>query len=172
MTTEIVKCGAGDLDTIREVGIGTYIETFDAHNPPEIMQAYLESAFAPEKLAGELSEPLSEFYLIRKDGEPAGYLKVNTGSAQTEDMGEDALEVERIYIRSAFKRMGLGRHLMDLAIELAGEHGKSKIWLGVWEHNSDAIKFYEKTGFVQTGAHSFFMGTDEQRDLIMTKRLT
>ncbi|MET3574297.1 GNAT family N-acetyltransferase [Bhargavaea ullalensis] len=171
MKAEIVKCGAEDLEAIRAVGIDTYEETFGAHNPQEIMRAYIETAFAPEKLAAELAEPQSEFFLVFAEGEAAGYLKVNTGTAQTEKMGKDAMEVERIYIRSKFKGRGLGRQLMDLAVKLAGERGKTRLWLGVWEHNPDAIRFYEKSGFVQTGSHSFFMGTDEQRDLVMTKRL-
>ena len=35
------------------------------------------------------------------------------------------------------------------------EHNKKKIWLGVWEKNENAIAFYKKMGFVQTGVHSF-----------------
>lgn len=89
----------------------------------------------------------------------------------TEEMGADSLEVERIYIRPAFKRRGLGKYLIDKAIEIARAQGKQLIWLGVWEHNVNAIAFYEKMGFVRTGAHSFFMGEDEQTDFIMTKKL-
>ena len=51
------------------------------------------------------------------------------------------------------------------------ERNKEKIWLGVWEKNENAIAFYKKMGFVQTGAHSFYMGDEEQMDFIMTKTL-
>ncbi|WP_039790739.1 GNAT family acetyltransferase, partial [Paenibacillus riograndensis] len=40
--------------------------------------------------------------------------------------------------------------------------------LGVWEKNENAIAFYKKMGFVQTGSHSFYMGDEEQIDIIMT----
>ena len=56
-------------------------------------------------------------------------------------------------------------------MEIAMERKKKKIWLGVWEKNENAIAFYNKKGFVQTGAHSFYMGDEEQVDLIMTKTL-
>lgn len=38
----------------------------------------------------------------------------------------------------------------------------------------DLLKLQEikKMGFVQTGAHSFYMGDEEQIDMIMTKTLT
>ena len=37
--------------------------------------------------------------------------------------------------------------------------------------NTKAIDFYQRIGFFQTGTHSFYMGEDEQTDLIMTKVL-
>lgn len=62
-------------------------------------------------------------------------------------------------------------YLLNKAIEIAMEFNKKKIWLGVWEKNENAIAFYEKMGFVQTGSHSFYMGNEEQVDFIMTKIL-
>lgn len=56
---------------------------------------------------------------------------------------------------------------MDIATNL----NKKKIWLGVWGKNENAIAFYKKMGFVQTGVHSFYMGDEEQTDFIMTKIL-
>lgn len=56
-------------------------------------------------------------------------------------------------------------------MEIAKEGNKKKIWLGVWERNENAIAFYQKMGFVQTGSHSFYMSDEEQVDFIMTKTL-
>lgn len=99
----------------------------------------------------------------------AGYLKVNIDGAQTEKMGNESLEIERIYIRSKFQKHGLGKYLLNTAMEIAIERNKKKIWLGVWEKNENALAFYKKMGFVQAGAHSFYMGDEEQIDFIMTK---
>lgn len=86
-------------------------------------------------------------------------------------MGDELLEIERIYIRNKFQKHGLGKCLLNKAMELALEYKKTKIWLGVWEKNENAIAFYRKKGFVQTGSHSFYMGDEEQVDFIMTKTL-
>lgn len=85
--------------------------------------------------------------------------------------GEDSLEIERIYIRAKFQKLGLGKYLINKAIEIAVEQEKNKIWLGVWEKNENAIAFYKKLGFVQAGSHSFHMGDEEQIDFIMIKSL-
>ena len=45
------------------------------------------------------------------------------------------------------------------------------IWLGVWEHNVSAIRFYERNQFQLFGKHSFILGSDEQTDLLMELHL-
>ncbi|MDO3409884.1 GNAT family N-acetyltransferase [Saccharibacillus sp. CPCC 101409] len=171
MTIEIVPCGLKDLHELREISIETFRDTFADRNSPENMREYLDKAFAARQLESELSEPHSQFFFILVDKAPAGLLKLNTGEAQSENMGEDALEIERIYIGRRFQKQGLGRYLMNKALETAAAERKTKIWLGVWEQNENALAFYRKMGFVQTGAHSFWMGDDEQTDLILTKTL-
>lgn len=168
---KIHKCTLADLEALREMSIETFTDTFGADNTEEDLTTYLERAYHPEKLILELKNPESFFYFIYWENYLAGYLKLNTGTAQTEEMPLQALEVERIYVRSAFKRRGLGRQLIDFAIEQAQTMNKDSIWLGVWEHNYNALAFYQSLGFEKTGAHSFFMGEDEQTDYVMTKRL-
>lgn len=165
------KCNLQDLEALREISIETFSDTFAADNTEEDLVTYLERAYSKEQLLSELKNPDSFFYFIYLDGNLAGYLKLNTDLAQTEEMGAEALEVERVYVRTAFKRRGLGKQLIDFAIETARESNKRAIWLGVWEHNDKALAFYKSLGFEQTGTHSFFMGDDEQTDFVMTKRL-
>ncbi len=171
MTIKIKKCTFEDLGLLQEISVETFNETFKNQNSPENMKAYLEKAFNLKHLEKELSNISSEFYFIYSNEEIAGYLKLNTIDAQTEIMGSDSLEIERIYIRKKLHKQGLGKYLINKAIEIAIERNTEKIWLGVWEKNESAITFYKKLGFVQTGAHSFYMGDEEQRDFIMTKTL-
>ena len=171
MTINMKKCTLEDLSRLQEISYETFNETFKEQNSPENMEAYLEKAFNRKQLETELSQRSSQFYFVEIEGETAGYLKVNTDEAQTEEMGDEALEIERIYIRSPFQKQGLGKYLFNKALEVAMEQNKKKIWLGVWEKNEKAIAFYKKMGFVQTGAHSFYMGDEEQTDFIMAKIL-
>ena len=171
MTINIKKCTFEDLGLLQEISVETFNETFKNQNSHENMKAYLERAFTFTQLEKELSNISSEFYFIYSNEEVAGYLKVNVNDAQSEKMGDDSLEIERIYIRGTFHKKGFGKYLITKAAELALERNKAKIWLGVWENNERAITFYKKMGFVQTGAHSFYMGEEEQIDFIMTKTL-
>jgi ribosomal protein S18 acetylase RimI-like enzyme len=156
---------------IQEIGCETYNETFQLFNTPENMEAYLEKAFNIEQLKKELSNVYSDFFLVYLNEELAGYLKVNVNEAQTDNIGSEALEIERIYIRNKFQRQGLGKILINKGIELAKEQNKKQVWLGVWEKNERAINFYTKMGFLKNGAHAFYMGDEKQTDFIMVKTL-
>lgn len=171
MAIHIKKCTLEDVHTLQEVGRETFNETFKHQNSPENMEVYLKRAFSLEQLEKELGNRSSQFFLIYFNHEVAGYLKLNMDDAQSEEMGHDSLEIERIYIKSEFQKQGLGKYLFNQAVEIADKHKKSKLWLGVWEKNANAIAFYERLGFIQTGTHSFSMGDEEQNDFIMTKTL-
>ncbi|MCF7753888.1 GNAT family N-acetyltransferase [Paenibacillus xylanexedens] len=171
MTIRIGICTIEQVCELQEISYETFNETFKAQNSPENMKAYLEKAFNREQLETELSIADSQFLFIYVDNQIAGYMKVNINDAQSEKMGEESLEIERVYIKKEFQKHGLGKVLLHKAIEMAAEHHKTNIWLGVWEKNENAIAFYEKMGFVQTGAHAFYMGDEEQIDLIMTKKI-
>ncbi|AZV43377.1 GNAT family acetyltransferase [Peribacillus asahii] len=171
MTINIKKCTIEDLCILQEINYETFNETFKQQNSPENMKVYLERAFNLKQLEKELSNTSSEFFFVYFNDEVAGYLKVNINDAQSEEMSDELLEIERIYIKNKFQKHGLGKYLLNKAMEIAMERNKKKIWLGVWEKNENAIAFYKKMGFAQTGSHSFYMGDEEQMDFIMTKTL-
>ena len=171
MMMTIKKGSLEDSRELQTISIETFTETFKDQNSPEHLNAYLERAYNLNQLEQELADLSSHFFFVYFNQEVAGYLKVNADNAQTEAMGSDSLEVERIYVKKKFQKHGLGKLLLNEAIAIALKQKKKKIWLGVWEENGNAIAFYQKKGFAQTGSHSFYMGDDEQIDLIMTKTL-
>jgi ribosomal protein S18 acetylase RimI-like enzyme len=100
-----------------------------------------------------------------------GYMKINFGASQSDLQDFEALELERIYVDSNQLGKGIGQLLLDKAIEIARKAGLIYIWLGVWEHNLKARRFYTKNGFVQFDQHIFTLGNDDQTDLLLKKIL-
>lgn len=165
------QCTLDNFDVLRQLSIRTYYETFTHLNTAEDMEAYLKDAFNVDKLCSELNDMNSEFYSLYYNEKLAGYLKLNEAPSQTDINDKASLEIERIYISSEFQGEGLGRYLMEQAINMAIERNKQYTWLGVWEKNEKAINFYQKNGFYKIGTHSFVMGNDVQTDFIMRKDL-
>ena len=160
-----------DLEKLQKIGRATFEETFSESNSEENMKSYLEEGFSKEKLTAELIATDSESYFALLNEEVIGYLKVNFGASQTELKDNKALEIERIYVSKAFHGKSVGQLLYDKAIEIAKEKGSEYIWLGVWEENPRAIRFYKKNGFVEFDKHIFKLGDDEQTDIMMKLQL-
>lgn len=156
-----------DLKTLQEISKLTFQEAFADSNTAEDMHQYLTTNFSLDKLTNELSEAGSRFFIALDGLRAVGYLKVNAGIAQTDLKETDSLEIERIYVLNAYYGKKVGQLLYEKAVEVAEESGKTSIWLGVWEENPRAIRFYEKNGFVAFGSHVFKMGSDEQTDILM-----
>ncbi|WP_425394610.1 GNAT family N-acetyltransferase [Chryseobacterium indologenes] len=147
-----------DLETLQNIGIQTFTETFAEDNTEEAMKKYLEESFNTEKIKAELNNPDSFFYIAWEEDNPVGYLKVNSGKAQTELQDETSLEIERIYVKKSHHGKKVGQLLYNQALETAKQLGKSYLWLGVWEENLRALQFYRKNGFVEFDKHIFRLG--------------
>ena len=158
-----------DVLILRGIARDTFTETFSEANKAEDMERYLTENFSEEQLARELSNPNSFFYVAEVNGHVVGYLKLNTARAQTEPQAANALEIERIYVLGSYHGGGVGQALYHHAMSVAEDRKASYVWLGVWEHNHRALRFYEKNGFIAFGTHIFQLGNDQQTDILMKK---
>ena len=164
---EIQKASLTDVLALQKLGRQTFYETFRDTNSEENMTQYLEEGFATEKLTKELADPNSQFYMAYLNKEAIGYLKVNFGASQTEMNDNHSLEIERIYVLKDFLGKNVGQLLFQKAMTIATENKVDYVWLGVWEENHRALRFYEKNGFTAFDKHIFKLGNDEQTDIMM-----
>ena len=164
---EIKRATIDDLDQLQKIGRITFSETFSSVNTEENMNKYLNEEFSVQKLSGELQDKHAEFYFALLDGAVIGYLKINFGASQTELKDDKAVEIERIYVLNAFHGKKIGQLLYDKAIQISKEKNAEYVWLGVWEENLKAIRFYTKNGFVVFDKHIFKLGNEEQTDFMM-----
>ncbi|WP_229728788.1 GNAT family N-acetyltransferase [Hymenobacter glacieicola] len=167
----ITQATLQDVEHLQRIGRQTFFETFAASNSAENMHAYLEEGFSLDKLTAELRNPHSAFYLAKLDNIVVGYVKVNTDLAQTEPQEANALEIERIYVLEEYHGKKVGQLLYEQAMQLATQAQADYVWLGVWEENPRAIRFYQKNGFTEFGKHVFVLGDDEQTDILMKRPL-
>lgn len=163
----IRKCTLEDKEKVKYISERTFCETFAQENTAEDMASYLKENFSAEQIESEIRNDGSIFFIVENNEEVMAYMKVNYDKAQTESIYTNTLEVQRIYILEKYKGKGIGKALIGKAKELAKDNNLSYIWLGVWENNFSAIKFYEKQGFKKFASHVFKLGDDEQIDNLM-----
>lgn len=162
-----------DAEIIREVAYTTFWDAFHDHpaNAPHDLAAYMQNAFNDERVMAELSDPDNIFLIAEIEGEPAGYARLVKNSTEEGIAAENPIELNRLYSHQKFLGKGVGQALMDACFERALDAGADVIWLGVWEFNPRAQRFYEKNGFEYIGKHVFQFGSDPQTDLLMQKEI-
>ena len=161
-----------DAELIADISRQTFYDTFAADNTEEDMAKFLNEQFTKGRLMLEVGSPENIFLLAYCDGEVAGYLKLREGKKLVQLQGAAAMEIARIYVVKEFLGKGVGKQLMQAAIDLAKQKEKEVIWLGVWERNQRAIAFYSSWGFQKFGEVNFLLGDDLQRDWLMKKTLS
>lgn len=166
-----------DRDDLLRLSINSFRDTFADENNTSDINQYLKETFSPSQMEAELKDSRNTFLLaFSEDSAGAGtalvgYSKLHTGTPEKEITGLAPIEISRLYLDSAFIGQGLGSKLMQACLDEAKKQGCQTVWLGVWEHNTRALRFYQRWGFEAVGTHAFQMGTDAQTDFIMQRAL-
>jgi ribosomal protein S18 acetylase RimI-like enzyme len=160
-----------DAGALARFGERTFRHTFAPDNSAADMDAYCADAFGEALQRAEIDDPSLATLLVETEGRIVGYAQFGPGTEPDCVVERPAWELRRLYVEPDLKGAGLARLLMDEVIAGAARGGAAALWLGVWERNPRAIRFYEKNGFSVAGDHVFQLGSDPQRDLIMVRRL-
>lgn len=150
----------------------TFEDTFAESNTPDDMALYLSRSFSQEKQAAELRDPNVTFLVAEINDTAVGFANLKANSMCDEITSTIPMELERIYAVQEYIGKGVGAELMKASLKEAQEGGFNCLWLGVWDKNEKAIKFYERWGFKKTGLHPFVLGKDLQNDFIMELSFT
>jgi GNAT superfamily N-acetyltransferase len=162
-----------DAKRLTDLAYTTFWDAFADHpkNAPDDLAHYMRQAFSLEQITAELAEPNSIFLLAEIGGELAGYAKLILDHSEPGITAERPIELNRLYSQQKYLGQGVGQRLMDACFDLAKERRFDTIWLGVWEFNPRAQRFYEKNGFHVVGKHTFVLGADPQTDLLMQRNV-
>ncbi len=109
----------------------------------------------------ELACSFSIFLVARVDEEIAAYIVAWRVTGE--------LQINSIAVKSKFRKMGLGKTLIDEAVKFCSDYKPEKIILEVAEKNTQAILFYLKNGFIKSGLRKNFYINDNA--ILMEKKL-
>lgn len=91
-------------------------------------------------------QPAAEVLIAEVDGEPAGFaLYLHNFSTF---LGKRGLYLEDLFVRPAFRGLGLGRHLMAMLARIAVQRDCGRFEWSVLDWNAPAIGFYRTLGAV------------------------
>lgn len=171
MTAAIRAAGVADAPWLAALAERTFRETYAAENTPENMERYVAEHFGAARQAHELDDPALRTLVAEVNGAAAGYAQLAWSPAPPCVVGAKPIEITRFYVDRPWHGTGLAQSLMAALLRDAAAAGAGTAWLGVWERNPRAIAFYRKSGFIEVGTHTFLLGADPQRDLVLARSL-
>jgi diamine N-acetyltransferase len=137
-------------------GYEAYYRQDDSHN----LAGYITETSAPEKIRAEVADPNCTFFIIFDQGKAVGFAKMRRDSVHESVTSGNAIELQRIYIIEHVYGTGAGEFLFKHCIAYARAEGFETLWLGVWEQNARARRFYEKHGLRRVGTLDFPYGSE------------
>ena len=166
MDITIRRVTIDDVEVLSSISKQSFYDTFTGTCSDEDMQSFQEQYFSPGQWKTELNNTHQFCFFAEKNGVPVAYLQFMEDYSGFPFMKKwKALELKRIYVLQEYHGKGIAQKLMDHILTYATENNYAVVWLGVWEHNLRAQKFYEKYGFVNSGyTHDFPIGNTPQTD--------
>lgn len=162
----IRRATTADASLLSSLSEITFFDTFKDTCTHEDMLGFIKDNFSVGQLEKELQDDDDYYFIAFVNEIPVAYLRIKEDVSGVEIIKRHkAIELKRIYVLKEYHLQKIGAALMNFALNFATENNYELIWLGVWEFNERAKAFYEKFGFIDSGAtHPFPIGNTPQTD--------
>lgn len=141
-----------DADAMVELTAGGWRQAYRGMVPDAYIENLPIAGWRHDISSGLRKPRLDAFSLIAEvDGATAGYCFV-AAPGRDEPAGSKHAELVALYVDQAYWRQGVGRRLLERALERARELGYRDLELWTFDANERAKSFYEATGWEADGA--------------------
>lgn len=111
------------------------------HSVPKVGTAYADPSL--NFMFENYSEEKSAYFIVEKEGKLIG----GAGIAPLENGPTEICELQKMYLLSDARGLGVGAKLMEVCLEKARQLGFKKCYLETVDYLKDAQKLYKKSGF-------------------------
>ncbi len=150
MNLEILEIGDDQLPAIRELAIRIWPGVFNSMVPPAQVDYMLANHYNIEALK-EARRKGEIFHLVKLDGQVIGYITLT-------DFGDKTGKLNKIYLDSNIRGLGLGRKLLEFARDWGIKHGLERLKLNVNKANQRAMKVYQAAGWTPYSQETIDIG--------------
>lgn len=154
-----------DLRPLADLAAKTFTDTFGHLYHTDDLKAHLEKAFSLPFFEDSLEK--DHILIAEEQGQIAGYAKFGDVGLPIDHDPQADQELHRLYIDKPYLGKGIAPLLMTEMMKIPSMQQAKTIYLGVWENNSRAQKFYQKYGFEKIGEYDYPVGNHIDREWIM-----
>jgi len=171
MNLDIRPATLDDVPGLAALKRETFRETFVDDGfaipyPPADVAVFEAASYSEEKVRAEIDDRAHATWVASLDGRLIGYAHVGPCKLPHPEATAAMGELYQLYVRGEAQGLGLGKRLLDIALDHLAATRPGPLWLGVWAGNERAQAVYVKRGFAKVGAYSFFVGEWRDEDHI------
>jgi len=142
---ELENCPIGRLDDLVKLSREAYIDNY-RHIWTDSGANYLEKNFTKEVLEIDFLDTNIFYFFVCNDDEQIGFVKLHINWAVKDYPSEEAIYLERLYLKKAFCGRGIGSEVMQKLFKISESYSKKAIWLRAMP-STPAVRFYSRLGF-------------------------
>ena len=146
-----IKSDASSLAALSiEVWLGTYLRRGIAG----FFADFVLSEFTTLRFEAMMEDDTEWLYVSQNDEGIDGYIRVTTG-VTTAPEGCGPTEITTLYVQPRHHGNGIGKALLDQALDHSRAYGADTVWLTTNSENTPGIGFYKAMGFKHIGVTPF-----------------
>lgn len=138
--------------------------------PPADLAVFEVDSYGEETVARELADETHRTWVAQNgQGALVAYVHIGPSKLPHPERADGDGELYQLYLRREVQGAGLGKQLLDLALEELTSWGRP-IWIGVWQGNLKAQHVYASRGFEIVGEYRFAVGDWRDEEFIMRRK--
>lgn len=158
---------AHDSAILSQLARETFTETFGHLYSAADLNAHLDSACTQQFFVQALRKKDCVALIAYDEKRAVGYALWENLSLPINDAPKGSMQLQRLYVKAPYHGKAIGAALIEEMLLRLEEC--PMIYLGVWENNVRAQKFYARYGFSYIDEHVFLVGEHPDRDLIYAR---
>ncbi len=166
---KFTRAGIGSKEHLVRLWIDSFTQAYKDLHSSENIRSYCSEHYTSTAAKKILTDDSYTCTLVSRSAKNVGVTILHHHSCPLRPELE-ASELKHLYILASEYGTGLGKLMMEKAIEQVQHTRKDWIWLCVSDLNHRAQRFYEKTGFQLIGAGPVLeVGTDKLTSSLMIR---
>lgn len=157
-----------DAPEIADFMIRNFLATYGHSASPDNVKKAVQDYYSVDAQHADLANDDVLNCLCIVENKIAGLAQIK---APKPDTDPHRFELSRFYVDAPYHGKGIAPVLMHEIEILARKKSAQSLWLSVWQEAAQAIRFYQKQGFVISGETIYMIGHEPANDWVMTKNL-
>jgi ribosomal protein S18 acetylase RimI-like enzyme len=159
-----------DASSIAAISIETWLTTYLKRGVSAFFADYVLETFTTAKTEQLITDP-AQFILVSENTDGLdGFIRLTSGTTAPVAGCSDT-EIATLYVQPCHHGKGIGKMLLQAAVDHACAKGIASLWLTTNAENLPAIAFYRAQGFTHIGDTHFRIGAQGYLNHVYRKDL-